>query len=944
MSSNPPNTTNVNGNNNIIGDNNTIIQPLPDPMGHKAACQALPPPQPFIDREKERETLSKALLAGDVRLICGMGGVGKTALAQRIAQDMADAGHFPEGILWIPLEGNPAPDTVAVWILAAFGLKPEGNPLIHMAQMLNHYRPLLILDNAEAAIKTADTILDHRGKAAILVTSRDAKVGLSAIPHSPDDLDPMKDADAIDLLRSRLEQIPLDDNQAGELNTLVGGLPLALILAAGFITRTLRRDPHPMTTYLDHLRQSPLTALALDNRRELSVQVTFDLSWDRLNPTEQRAMMALAALPGESATLPALASALEMAPQSLQAVFWSLGDYSLVIQNGDRWQLHPLLKLYAGEKTSVNENSLLRERLELYYLLYALQGYLNNDYCKHLDAEHDNVLSAMTWAWKRQDWPKVISFDIAVDFYLSLRGYNTMSLERARWRWEAAKKLQNQQEIANALNNLGGAHRMLDEYELARERYTEALMIYQAINDRKGKADTLKGLGDIHYMLSEYESARERYTEVLLIYQAIDDRSGIAYILSRLGNIHLSLAEYEPARELHEEALPLFKALGERDGEAAALKDMGEIHYMLNEYESAQERYEEALLIYRSIGDRHGEANALLCIGSAHLMFNKYESAQERYEEALAIYRSIGDRHGKANALQCMGNGHLMFNKYESAQERYTEALSLYRAIGSRQGEAHALKSLGGIHYMLAEYEVARERYEEALPIYRVIGHRQGEANTLKNLGDLHFDLAEYMAARARYEEALSLYRAIEDRKKEANTLKSLGDVHFNLAEHVAARARYEEALSLYRAIEDRQSEANTLKSLGDVHFDLAEYMAARARYAEALTIYQTIDDRLGEANTLKSLGDIHLRLTEYEAAQTRYAEALPIYRAISARLGEANTLATLGRVASKQNQKIQAIQLLQASLEIFESIGLTKGFVLTVRDWLNALTTSEQE
>ncbi len=801
MSSNPPNTTNINGNNNIVGNNNTIIQPLPDPMGHRAACQALPPPQPFIDREKERDALSKALLAGDVRLICGMGGVGKTALAQRIVQDLADAGKFPEGILWLPLEGNPAPETVAVWVLAAFGLKPEGNPLIQMAQTLNHYRPLLILDNAEAALDTADTILAHRSKAAVLVTSRNVKAGLDVIPGSPDDLSPLEDPDAVELLRSRMAGSPLDDAQAGELNRLVGGLPLALILAAGFITKTLRRDPHPLTTYLNLLRKSPLTALTMGDRRERSVQIAFDLSWDRLNPTEQHAMMALATLPGESAALPALAAALEMEPQSLQSILWILGDYSLIIQTEERWRLHPLLKLYAGEKTHTAEATLLRERLERYYLDYAIQGNTNNKYGEHLDAEHDNVLGAMIWAWEKQDWSKIISFAEAIDFYLQLRGYNTMRLECAHWRWEAAKKLQNPLEIANALQNLGAVHMRRAEYTMARRWYEEALPVYQAIGDLLGEANALKSLGNTHRMLVEYASAREQYEKALIIYQAI----------------------------------------GDRQGEATALKSLGNVHRMRAEYVSAREQYEKALIIYQAIGDRLGKANILFRLGNIHRILTKYASAKDQYEEALTIYRAIGSRLGEANALKGLGNVHKMLAEYEAARERYMEALTIYQSIGDRQGEANALHRLGDVHRMLDEYKAARERYAEALTMYQAIGNREGEANIIHSFGEIHLNQNEYEEARRDLTTALSLHQTIQNRIGIANSLRELGDVARCQQQWDDAAQLYKQSLNICHEIGERCGEAVCIAMQGRLAAAQGNNESARQLFNEALAIYQEI-------------------------------------------------------------------------------------------------------
>jgi tetratricopeptide (TPR) repeat protein len=49
-------------------------------------------------------------------------------------------------------------------------------------------------------------------------------------------------------------------------------------------------------------------------------------------------------------------------------------------------------------------------------------------------------------------------------------------------------------------------------------------------------------------MLAEYEPARERYQEALTLFQSVGDRVGQANCIKSLGNLHQGLGEYEPAR------------------------------------------------------------------------------------------------------------------------------------------------------------------------------------------------------------------------------------------------------------------------------------------------------------------------------------------------------------------------------------------------------------
>ncbi|MCP4421919.1 MAG: hypothetical protein GY805_35345, partial [Chloroflexi bacterium] len=60
--------------------------------------------------------------------------------------------------------------------------------------------------------------------------------------------------------------------------------------------------------------------------------------------------------------------------------------------------------------------------------------------------------------------------------------------------------------------------------------------------DQYLSADAIQALGEVHVRLSEYEAARERYEEALPIYEAIGARLGQANCIQALGDVHVSLS------------------------------------------------------------------------------------------------------------------------------------------------------------------------------------------------------------------------------------------------------------------------------------------------------------------------------------------------------------------------------------------------------------------
>jgi hypothetical protein len=116
----------------------------------------------FLGRTAERERLERWIVDERCRVVTllGLGGMGKSMLAARIAHDVAPT--F-ERVLWRTLTNAPPP---GVWLADALGfLAPaqttiaggEGGQLRRLLELLSESRCLLVLDNFETVLQPGDT-------------------------------------------------------------------------------------------------------------------------------------------------------------------------------------------------------------------------------------------------------------------------------------------------------------------------------------------------------------------------------------------------------------------------------------------------------------------------------------------------------------------------------------------------------------------------------------------------------------------------------------------------------------------------------------------------------------------------------------------------------------------------------------------------------------------
>jgi hypothetical protein len=131
----------------------TALQPPQRDWGEAPAVDL------FYGRAHERETLTRWLTTDRCRLvsIMGMGGIGKTTLATKIAAEIADDYPF---LLWCSLRNAPPVDEILAESIRFFSnqqvaeLPPDtGRRITLLLDLLRRQRCLLILDNVEAILR-----------------------------------------------------------------------------------------------------------------------------------------------------------------------------------------------------------------------------------------------------------------------------------------------------------------------------------------------------------------------------------------------------------------------------------------------------------------------------------------------------------------------------------------------------------------------------------------------------------------------------------------------------------------------------------------------------------------------------------------------------------------------------------------------------------------------
>ena len=321
--------------------------------------QQLPPaPGDFVGRERLLERLRPALRpsgeAVALAVLSGIGGVGKTALALRVAHGIR--GDYPDGQLYVDLRGDggqPAdPADVLVDFLLALGMPAADIPATPTARagayrtLTADRRILALLDNASDTAQVTRLLPGTPGNAA-LITSRHR----SLVPPGATRFEvPVPDQqEAVAMLGQFTgdAEIAAAPELALELVHACGQLPLALRIIGA---RTAARPGRGLGAQLLRLRAEERR---LDELRagDMSVEATFQVGYRALAPDRARAMRLCALLDAADFPVAVAAVLLDQPEHETEEQLEHLVEAGLLEpHSADRYRFHDLVRAFAARR------------------------------------------------------------------------------------------------------------------------------------------------------------------------------------------------------------------------------------------------------------------------------------------------------------------------------------------------------------------------------------------------------------------------------------------------------------------------------------------------------------------------------------------------------------------------------------------------------------------
>ncbi|MFG3417948.1 BTAD domain-containing putative transcriptional regulator [Micromonospora sp. NPDC048063] len=584
----------------------------------------------FIGKDDAVAAVGALVAEHRLTTLIGPGGSGKTRLATETARRLLD--DLPDGVWLVELAAVGADGDVVQATLTGLGLRdallgeaPNVELIDRLIAAIREREALLILDNCEhvieAAAAFAHRLLGECRRLRILATSREPlgitgealwPVAPLALPDGDASPGEIASSPAVRLLRDRASAVRRDLGvDALTLSTMarvcraLDGMPLAIELAAARL-RTMSVDQ--LANRLDD-RFRLLTGgsrTALPRHRTLRAMV--DWSWELLTDAERAVLRRLSVFSGgaslEAAERVCAGDAVEQ--EEVLDLLTALAEKSLLVAEGEgapRYRMLVTIKEYAAHRLAeAGESDLARHAHLVHFteLTEEAEPQLRRadqvTWLALLEAEHDNIASAMRGALAAGEAHAAMRLAAGAGWYWWLGGHRTEGMELITAATETPGEVPDEiRATVYALVVLflnsgpGDAHHAAEWIHKA----------YEFSRRSRGSHPGMALVVPLERMLREPDALLPAWETLL------DHEDAWVRALARLhlGKMRIILGQDGRDVDAHfERALTEFRALGERFGISFALTELAELIAVRGEFAAACEHYEEAIAVVTEVG------------------------------------------------------------------------------------------------------------------------------------------------------------------------------------------------------------------------------------------------------------------------------------------------------------------------------------------------------
>jgi predicted ATPase/DNA-binding SARP family transcriptional activator len=614
-------------------------------------------PTSFVGRERELALVRQALAAAPLVTLVGPGGVGKT----RLAQEVADA-HDP--VWWVDLAPLRDPGAVPYAVADAVGIDVLAGTLLRdeLRQWARRAHGLLVLDNCEhllaAVAELADELLAAASGLSLLATGRErlAIGGELVLDVPPLDVPAPGAPEGGPAVRLFLDRARAADpavaasppplRRIADICRALDGLPLAIELAAARIGALTVDD---LADRLDSRFELLRTGRRDGDARHQALQAVVDWSFELLGADEQRLFLRLSVFAAafDIAAAETVAADDDLPAGRVADLVARLAEQSMLTRPGPsgvgRYRMLETLRAYAATRLPAAEAERFRRRHGAFLVDLAeraeagLYGPEEQTWAHRVERWLDDLRAAWSWAREAGEVDLTVRLAAALTRY----AYWRLRSDLLAWGSWVAAAVPAHPRLAVAYAAAATAAWRDGRHQEARDLARRGVEVGGGPAAR-GAAASLEALGDVAMVTGDLAAALEAYRGVAAA-ASPGDPAGQAIATANQALTLAYAGDDRAASAAAEEAVAAALASANptalsmaRFAEGEALADLDPAR--------ASAALEEAQRRASEVGNRFVAGTALTAMVALRARHGPPEEALALFREAIDHWRTSGNR------------------------------------------------------------------------------------------------------------------------------------------------------------------------------------------------------------------------------------------------------------------------------------------------------------
>ena len=681
---------------------------LPNKMSSKISLSRIPSPVELIGRDADIAAVKELMGKHPIVSILADGGVGKTAIALRIINDMKgeiDLGESRfEHIAWIKSTGDLKNDLSALDIPRIEAVGSIDDRFKAVKSFLETNPTFLVIDNMDVppSATDKDDMNTVSGGTKILITTR---IKIKNSQQYP--LGLMDKLDAIKLFyRYYLDVMDVPETDDRPDRPYVEKIVEAASYNALFIELIAKMACWEYAERLDELwAKLEKDVFGTDSEIELETVHAYSHKYGALSEDDLK-------LQGQIRNLYRMSS-LDDKKQELMRFIAAFPAETVIFGNAFNW---------AGFSVTDLKNLTDRGWIEKFgegYLIHTMvQGSVKLQKSDFDIEKYDNLIKELTNT--DQYMPKDM-------VYTKVRERIVVPETVCIW---LAKKRSRKQETAKMCNNIGLVYQSQGDYAKALDYYKKGLEIVEKElgPEHPFTATAFNNIAIVYLAQGDYENALEYNKKAIAISEKVlgTEHPLMATSYNSIAAVYMAQGDYANAFEYNMKALTIReKVLGpEHPSTATSYNNIARVYTAQGDYETALVYFKKALVIVeKELGLEHPlTAGTYNNIATVYEDKKNYEKALNYYKKAIAISEKVlGLEHpSTATTYNNIALVYQAQGEYEKALEYYKKALAIR---GKMLGPEHpdtgeTYNNIGNLYYYMRDYVEAKQYLQRAYDVF----------------------------------------------------------------------------------------------------------------------------------------------------------------------------------------------------------------------------------